>query len=210
MASKSHTTPSDAVVDNGDGTYSCTAYFVMASISNGIPMGIWQMKINIGNEAAYFYPTVGMPSAGTITLAKLTGVNDSITGIAGPEKRTYFLFSENLAVGTAGTYNFGIFLATKETLTSFPAVRVGSQLKDQTGTAWPVTAIAVQLSTDGTTWVNATDSGNGHWSVTGLTGLTAGTSGKIYAKVTVNGEHKTTDGAAAATTNGYQTFTVIP
>jgi hypothetical protein len=178
-------------------------------MSNGMSMGIWQLRVGIGSETAYFYPSVAM-AGGTTTLAKLTGINDSISGIAGLEKRTYFLFSDNLTAGAGGSYSFGLFLATKENMENFPAVKVGSQLKDQSGTAWTVNTISVQASTDGTTWVNATDSGNGHWSAAGLTGLSAGVSAKIYVKVTVNGEQKTTDGAAPSTTNGYQTFTVIP
>lgn len=208
MATKSHTTPSEQVIDNGDGTYACTVYYVMASTSNGMSMGIWQIKVNIGTESANFYPSVAMPMGNTM-LTKLTGITDSITGMAGVEKRTYFLFRDSLTADTGG-HNFSLFLATKENLLNFPAVTVGSSLKDQTGTAWTVNSISVQMSTDATTWVNATDSGNGHWSAAGLTGLTSGVSGKIYVKVTVNGEQKSTDGAAVATANGYQTFTVIP
>lgn len=209
MATKSHTTPADPVVDNGDGTYSCNAYFVMSTMMNGISMGVWELKVKIGTETVCFYPNVAMPM-GSTTLTKLTGINDAITGMAGLEKRTYFLFHDGLTADAAGGHTFGIFLATKENLTSFPAIMVGSQLKDQTGTAWTVNTISVQVSTDSVTWVNATDRGNGHWSAAGLTGLSSGVSGKIHVRVTVNGEQKTTDGSAAATTNGHQTFTVIP
>lgn len=208
MATKSHATPFDTVVDNGDGTYSCTVYFVMASMSNGMSMGVWQLKVNIGTESVYFYPTVAMP-AGITTLAKLTGISDSIAGTAGPEKRTYFLFRDALTE-SGGAYTFGFFLATKENMMNFPKVLTGGQLKDQNGAFWTVNSIAVQVSTDAATWLNATDSGNGHWSVSGLTGLSSGVSGKIYVKVTVNGEQKTTDGTTVGATNGYQTFTVIP
>ena len=211
MATKSHTTPTDpVVVDNGDGTYSCTAYYVMSTMMNGVSMGVWQLKVGIGNETAYFYPNVAMPMGNT-TLTKLSGINDSISGPAGPEKRTYFLFSDGLTTGTGGS-SFGLFLATKENMMSFPAVKVGSQLMNETGALLPVNTILVQVSTDGNLWVSATDSGNGHWSVAGLTGLLSGVSGKIYVKVTVNGEQKTTDGSllSVSGTNGYQTFTVIP
>lgn len=211
MATKSHTTPSDPVIDNGDGTYSCNAYFVMSSMMNGASMGIWELKVTIGAESVKFYPSVAMPPSGTLTLAKLLGgIDDSISGLAGVEKRTYFLFHDGLTAGAGGNYTFGLFLATKENLQSFPAVTVGSQLKDETGTAWTVNTISVQVSTDANTWVNATDSGSGHWSAAGLTGLSAGVSGKIYVKVTVNGVQKTTDGSAVAAANGYQTFIVIP
>jgi hypothetical protein len=209
MATKSHATPSDPVIDNGDGTYSCTVYFLMSSVSNGINMGLWQLKVNIGSESASFFPSVAMPT-GTTTVAKLTGVSDAISGPAGVEKRTYNIFMDRLTPGAAGGYDFGIFLSTKESMESFPAVALGSQLKDQTGAPWTVNAISAQVSTDGTSWLPATDSGGGHWVAPGLTGLTPRVAGKIYLKLTVNGELKTTDGLAAAAANGFQTFTVIP
>lgn len=208
MPTKNHTTTVEPVADNGDGTYSCTVYYVMASMMNGVSMGVWELKVTIGGETAVFYPTVAMPMGNTM-LTKLTGVNDAMAGMTGTEKRTYFLYHDGLAA-SGGGYTFGLFLATKEGMMDFPAVVVGNQLKDQAGTPWTVSAITVQVSTDGTTWTDAVDSGNGHWSVTGLTGLSAGVSGKIYVKLTVNGEQKTTDGLAAAATNGYQTFTVVP
>jgi hypothetical protein len=211
MASKSHTTPADAVIEDTatPGTYSCNVYFVMSSTTvSGASMGIWQLKVNIGSEAAYFFPNVAMPPSGITTLTKLTGINDSISTSAGPEKRTYFLFRDNLTTGTGGNYTFDLFLATKESMLSFPAVKVGSQLKDQTGAVWTVNTLTVEVSTDTTTWVNAIDGGNGHWSASGLTGLAAGVAGKIYVKVRVNSEQKTTDGFATGTS--YQTFNVIP
>ncbi|KAB0670434.1 hypothetical protein F6V30_09810 [Oryzomonas sagensis] len=209
MSSGNHSTPADPVIDNGDGTYTCTVYYVMANMMNGLSMGVWELKVMIGSETASFYPTVAMPM-GSTTLAKLSGVSDAIPGMTGAEKRTYYLFNDGLASGAGGSYTFGLFLATKETMMSFPAVKVGSQLKDQTGATWTVNAIAVQVSTDAANWVSATDGGNGHWSAAGLTGLSSGVPGKVYVKVTVNGEQKTTDGAAPSATNGYQSFTVIP
>ncbi len=209
MATKSHTTPADPVVDNGDGSYSCTVYYVMSTAMNGVSMGVWELKVTIGTESVIFYPNVAMPMGNT-PLAKLFGSNDSIAGMAGVEARTYFLFNDGLSSGMGGSYSFKLFLATKEMMTSFPAVKVGSQLKDKNGTLWTVNTITVEASTDKINWIAATDNGNGHWSVTGLTGLTSGVAGKIYVRLTVNGEQKTTDGSAAAGTNGYQEFTVTP
>jgi hypothetical protein len=208
MATKSHTTPADPVVDNGDGTYSCTVYYVMSTMMNGASMGIWQLKVTIGTESVNFYPTVAMPMGNTM-LTKLSGVTDSILMPAGLEKRTYFLFRDGLAAG-AGGYSFGIFLATKETLTNFPSVKVADQLKDQNGNFWTVSSIVMQVSTDGTNWISATDTGNGHWSVSGLTGLTSGVQGNVHVKLFVNNEQKTTNGFALDGTNGYQTFMVTP
>ena len=215
MATKSHTTPMETPVDNGDGTYSCTVYFVMASAVNGMSMGVWEVKVTIGTETATFYPLVGAMPAGNDMLTKLTGITDAIMGMAGQEKRTWFLFNDGLAAG-GGNYTFNIFLATKENgmTLSFPAVTAGSILKDQTNTPWTVASILVEISTDKATWVAATDLGNGHWSAAGLTGLTPGVSGKIYVKLTVgNGvttEQKTVDGAVVGATNGYQTFNITP
>lgn len=215
MATKSHTTPMEAPIDNGDGTYSCTVYYVMSSAVGGMSMGVWELKATIGTESATFYPFVGTP-VGSDMLTKLSGVTDAIMGMAGVEKRTWFLFNDGLAATTGGNYTFNIFLATKENgmTLSFPAVTVGSVLKNQSNVSWTVGSIVMDVSTDKTTWVSATDLGNGHWSAAGLTGLTAGTPGKIYVRLYVGDgtttEQKTTDGAAVGAANGYQTFNVTP
>ena len=213
MATKSHTTPMEAVVDNGDGTYSCTVYYVMSTMMNGLSMGVWELKVTInGSESVKFFPVVGMPMGNT-TLTKLNGVNDSIMGMSGLEKRTWFLFNDGLT-GVSGNHTFKVYLATKEmanAMLTFPAVKTGDTLLNQSAVSWTVNTIAMDVSTDGTTWIAATDPGNtGHWTAAGLTGLSSGTAGSIYVRLFVNGEQKTTDGAAVGSANGYQTFTVTP
>jgi hypothetical protein len=181
----------------------------MSSTMNGMSMGLWEMKVTIdGAESAYFYPDVAM-SMGSTSLTKLTGISDSMMGMAGAEKRTWFLFNDGLT-GMAGTYSFKLFTATKETMTNFPAVYVSKVLKDQNSADWTVSTMIVEASTDKTNWVAATENGNGHWTAAGLTGLTSGVSGSIYVRVTVNGEQKSTDGTMPSGANGYQTFTVVP
>jgi hypothetical protein len=218
MATKSHTTPMEPPVDNGDGTYTCTVYYVMSSAMNGIQMGVWELRVTIdGNESATFFPLAGMPM-GNDMLTKLSGINDAIMGMTGMEKRTWFLFNGGLMGGMSGTHTFKIFLATKENgmALTFPSVTIGSSLKNESNATWTVGSIVLEASTDKITWVTATDLGNGHWSAAGLTGLTAGTAGKIYVKLTVgNGtagtiEQKSTDGSAVGTANAYQTFNVTP
>lgn len=212
MATKSHTTPMEAVVESGTpGTYDCTVYYVMSTAMDGMSMGVWELKVTIdATESARFYPVVAMPMGGT-TLARLTGVSDAIMGLAGIEKRTWFLFNDGLS-GLSGNHTFKLFLATKEmgTMLTFPAVKVGDSLMNETGSAWTVNTITVEVSTDKTTWVTAVDSGAGHWTASGLTGLAAGTAGQIYVRLSVNGEQKTTDGSAVGASNGYQTFSVTP
>jgi len=213
MSTKSHSTPKEAVVDNGNGTYSCTVYYVMTTMMNNVSMGVWELKVTIdGSESVRFYPVVGMPMGGTTALTKLLGVNDAITGMAGQEKRTWFLFNNGLQAGqTAGQYDFRIFLATKEMtatrMLTFPAVKSGDVLLDALAASWTVNNIVIEASTDKATWIPATDSGNGHWTVAGLTDAAAG---KIYVRLSVNGESKTTDGTASTGLNDFQTYSVTP
>jgi hypothetical protein len=90
----------------------------------------------------------------------------------------------------------------------FPPLSLGTALTGMT-----VNSVTLEASTDKTTWVPATaGSVTGHWTFAGLTGLSAGTSGKIYVRLTVNSELKTTNGLALASdgSNGYQTFNVAP
>jgi hypothetical protein len=222
MATKSHTTPMEAVIESTTpGTYDCTVYYVMSTAMAGVPMGVWELKVTVdAGESVKFFPTVGMPM-GSTTLAKLTGVidrndpanpvdTDSIMGMAGKETRTWFLFNDGLS-GPVGNNTFKLFLATKEmtnSMLTFPAVKTGDTLLNQAGVSWGVNSIAVEVSTDKATWITATDAGNGHWTAAGLTGLTAGTTGSVYVRLTVNGLQKTTDGNVVGANNGYQTFTV--
>ena len=204
MATMTHSAPVGQVVDNGDGTYSCTVYYLMAS---GSGMGVWELKVNIGAETAAFYPSVAM-AMGSTTRATLRGISDKIPAMAGgmASSRTWYLFNDGLS-GT-GPYSFTIFLAALDNamLTAYPAVSVGTVLHDQNSTAWTASSVTVEASTDKTTWVAATDNGNGRWSAAGLTGL--GSGGHIYVRVTVNGEQKTTDGASLSATNGAADFTI--
>jgi hypothetical protein len=219
MAGHSHSTPVDTVVeDSGNpGTYKCTVYYLMAStMASGMSMGYWELKVMIGpgmsGETACFCPQVGM-AMGSTPSVRLRGVNDlipSMTGTTGTS-RTYLLFNDGLN-NMGGTYTLNLFIAVPDDamMMSFPAVSVGTQLHDQNGAVWTVTAMTVEASTDGANWVVATDKGSGHWSVAGLTGLSSGVGGSVYVRVTVNGEQKTTDGLPVTGTNGHATFTVIP
>ena len=206
MAAMGHSTPVDTITDNGDGTYSCTVYYLMAS---GPGMGYWDLKVMIGGmmgETATFYPAVAMAMGSTTVRATLKGQNDIISSMTGTEKRSYYLFNG----GLTGTTVFNLFIAAKESMMSFPAVSGGTTLHDDTGTAWTVNPIAVSASTDGSTWIAAADNTVGHWSVSGLSGLSSGVTGTIYVKMNINGEDKTTNGNAASGTNGYASFTVTP
>lgn len=212
MSTKSHATPVDSVVDNGDGTYSCTIHYLMASTMNGTSMGYWELKVMIGgmmDETAYFYPSVMMSMSGDTVKATLKGQNDKITSMSMTSSRSYYCFNEGAIYSMSGS-TFKLFVATMESMMSFPAAYTGVSLTDENGASWSVSSMSVEASTDGLTWVAATETGNGYWTVAGLAGLANGEAGNVYVRVTVNGEQKTTDGNAVSGSNAYATFTVTP
>ena len=95
---------------------------------------------------------------------------------------------------------------------SYPAVFVGATMNSGTAYELTVASMSVEVSTDATSWTTATDNGDGHWTVTGISGLTDGVAGTLYVRLTVNGEQKTADGAAPMGdgSNDYAQFTVTP
>lgn len=205
----SHSAPVDSIVNNGDGTYSCTVYYLMATKMGMTIAGHWELQVKIGSETAIFYTYVDMAMSTNTALKKLKGQSDIISTMTGTEKRTYYLFKDEVVTGATSTYS--LFIAAKESMTSFPAVSGGTNLTSPTGT-WLVSSATTSLSasTDLVTWLPGTDMGEGHWSIGGLSGLSTGNTGTVYVSFTVNGEQKTTDGLASSGTNTYATFTVRP
>jgi len=204
-----HSAPIDSIVNNGDGTYSCTVYYLMATKMGTTIAGHWELKVTIGSESAFFYPYVNMAMSTNTALKKLKGQSDIISSMTGTEKRTYLLFKDEVVTGATSTYS--LFIAAKESLMNFPAVSGGTILTSPTGT-WLVDSATTSLSasTDLVTWLPGTDMGDGHWSIGGLSGLSTGNTGTVYVSFTVNGEQKTTDGLVSSGTNTYATFTVTP
>lgn len=200
MPSMSHRTPLDPVIsDNGDGTYSCTVYYLMMSSAS---MGFWELRVSVDGETAVFYPSVGM-AMGT-ALTKLYGVGDKISDMLGaPAARTYFLFRDGVS---GNTFNLFIAALDDALVTSFPAVSSGQTLHDQSGTPWTVNpaTTAVALSSDNITYYPASDSGNGHWTVTNA-GLNLSQGATVHVRLTVNGEAKTNQ----AGTQDYASF-ILP
>jgi hypothetical protein len=210
MATMGHSSPVGEVVEDGTqpGTYKCVVYYLMADEMSGISTGYWELKVLINGmtgEKATFFPRVGMSMGTTTVITKLKGQSDTIAGIIGPEKRTYTIFYKGVT-----TTSFSFFLAAKESMMSFPAVSKGTVLHDASGAAWKVKTIAVSVSTDGKTWINATDNKKGSWTVSGLSGLSSGNTSTIFVKVIINGERKTIDGTSTGGANGYAAFTVTP
>lgn len=212
MPDRAHATPQDLpIVDNGDGTYSCALYYLMATRANGMAMGFWELKVGLGgmgSESVTFYPEVAMPMGDTVR-AVLRGQADNEVSMMVPPNRRYFVFNDGVT-GTPGSHTIHLFLAAFDSMMSWPALEVGTVLHPPAPQdPWTVGAVEVEASTDGTTWVGGTSDG-AHWSVPNLTGLANGAAGRVFVRLTVNGEQKTTDGKAPSGSNGYADFTVTP
>jgi hypothetical protein len=201
----SHATPVDSVTESGTpGTYDCTVYYLMAS---GPTMGTWDMNITVGGETTTFHPDVAMAMGSDTVRTTLYGSDDIITAMSGTTYNKYYIFRDGMVSASMPMLKL-YFSHSENMMMDFTSVSVGSVLSNPTGT---VTSMTVQASLDGgTTWVPSVDDANGHWSIAGLTGLVSGQTSTIYVKLAVNGQDKTTDGAAPSSTNAYATFLVTP
>jgi hypothetical protein len=210
MATMTHSTPVDAVTDNGDGTYSCTVYYLMAS---GPDMGFWELKVMAGTEAATFFPAVGMAMGSTSVRATLRGqADDLINTMTGSTPRSYYLFKD----GMATVSKVDLYLAAQgNMMMTYPALFTGATLTNETNNPWTIVNMSVEATTNplnDLSWVAGTNSTGGHWSVSGLS-LSSGQTNTIYLRLVVNGVQKSTDGNAVANpsdANGYAMFLVQP
>lgn len=216
MSAHSHSTPIDGEpMDNGDGSYSCALYYLMASEMNGVSMGAWELTVIVDDgtggeadevESAVFELSVGMPMGGDAVRSTLKGQADLVAAMSGGEKRTYHVFSD----GLTGLDSFNVFIAVKESMMSYPALSVGGALHDENGEEWTVDDLSVEASADGQLWAPGVDLGGGHWSFSGLEGLEAGVEGSVQVRLSVNAEVKTTDGGLETESNDRAVFTVLP
>ncbi|MBI4746449.1 MAG: hypothetical protein HY786_07915 [Deltaproteobacteria bacterium] len=212
MAAYSHVTPIDSITDDGDGAYTCVVYYLMAG---GPTMGYWELTVGVNGETATFYPAVGM-SMGDTTKVTLKHKDDTIPNMMGTlSPRAYPLFKEALTAETGGAYTFKAFVTSQESMTSFPKLFSGIVLSSGTTSELTVNPLSVQASTDGTTWTAMTEDtvNEGHFSVSGLTGLSSGVAGTVYVKLTINGNDyvdNATGDSTAAGAHIYATFNVTP
>jgi hypothetical protein len=210
MSSMNHSSPADAVTDNGDGTYNCTVYYLMTS-GAGMMGGYWELQVKVGSETATFYPSVGMAMGTDTVRATLKGQNDDLISLmTGTALRSYYLFKD----GAASTTQVNLFLAAQgNMMTSYPAIFTGATLTNEQNVPFAVTSALVEATTNTlSSWLTGTNSsGDGHWIVSGLT-LTSSVTNTVYVRVTVNSMVKTTDGLVsnASLTNTYATITVTP
>ncbi|MFC1748379.1 hypothetical protein ACFL2V_06185 [Pseudomonadota bacterium] len=230
MSSMTHSTPYEGCSESEsvNGEYNCTVYYLMPSVMmGGASMGYWELKVMMGGsegEKAYFYPTVTMAMAMADTAqVRLKGQNDLIMSMGmgesgNTEERTYYLFKRQLS-GMDDMRSFEFYVAAKESMMSFPPVYSGGTLSADTMYQLDLTNLSVDVSTDATNWVAATEvvGYNGRWSANNLAGLTDGQQGTIFVRLMIEGEQKTTDGevvngleATDDANNNYARFSVTP
>lgn len=203
MGATKHSTPFDSFKDNGDGTYTWTLYYLMAStMADGTQGGTWELKFTLGDETFSFKPAVVM-AMGTSPRGTLKGVSDMIISMGSAKARSYYLFDDGISGGTVKLF---IAAVDDSMMTKYPAVSVGTMLHDQMAAAVPVNLMTVEVSTDKTVWTPLADDGAGHWSKSGLTPLAAGM--HLYVRMSVNGEQKTVDGMAVGAGNAYCDFAI--
>jgi hypothetical protein len=218
---RNHATPVDGdCIESGiAGTYDCTVYYLMAStMMDGSSMGYWHLKTMIGGmmgETADFYPPVKMAMADTARIRlKSVGVDDMVMSMNGPVNRNYNLFKSSLT-GMTGNHQFQIFVTAMENMMSFPAVFQSAILNlGDMNYELTVSSMSVEFATDLSApnpWTPADGSSNdGYWTASNITGLTNGSAGEIYVRMTINGTQYSTNGETAAGINAYGTFFVTP
>lgn len=217
MAADRHATPQTGCSATATpGTYDCTVYYMMASdISDVTSMGYWDLAVMIGgiaSEMTHFYPKVMMGAGSDSVRVTLKSGNDQITSMTmgTTELRSYYLFKSALTAGIGGTYTFQLFIAAKESMMSYPAVTSTAVLSPGDAHELPITSMSVEFSTNGTTWLPASDVGNGYWQAAGLTGLSSGVQGTVHVRMSINGVRYTTSGDMASGSEGHAVFTVTP
>lgn len=180
-----HSSPHTGCTETNDlGNSDCTVYFIMASAMNGESMGTWTVDIALeGAETLSFNPDVTMPMNETVRV-NLKGVDDKV----GETPRIYNIFN-NSAMASNGNRNIELFISSKETGMSFPALATNTTLSEGTDDVLSVDTVDVLVSTDKDAapadWTTATSKGNGIWSAN-----VENYTNTFYVKLSVNSEAK--------------------
>ena len=101
----SHSAPVDSIVNNGDGTYSCTVYYLMSTKMKGMIAGHWELKVNIGSETATFYPYVDMAMSSNTREKDAQGAERRHQRHDGHRKASYYLFKDDIITGATSTFD---------------------------------------------------------------------------------------------------------
>ncbi len=208
-----HRTPSADIINEVNGDYTVTVYYLMASqMVDGSSMGYWDLVIDLDgsptttDDIVHFYPSVMMAMGGDTVEVTLTGQIDEIIGMMDmPVGRDYHIFKDKL-MGSDGFYNFTVFIAAMESMMNYPTLVEGVILTNELGGDFVASGIVVNMSIDdGTTWIPAdNNNGDGTWTTSTTLPLTNGVETQILVELTVSAEIKTTNNL------DYATFIVTP
>jgi hypothetical protein len=200
MGTFTHNTPVESIVDNGDGSYTVTAYFLMS--------GDWMLHFHVDGVhlEEHLMITVG---GAMMDKRTLKGITDMIMPEDGgtAANRPYIIFVSSLDVTTG---DVDLYLATRDNYTSHPAVYAGQSLIDETGASWNVGTVTVEVCTiaDCSTRATLFDEGNGHFTATGIgdisfdsTTMMDGLQFGVRVFEGTTNESKTTDGLTATMMN---------
>jgi hypothetical protein len=167
------------------GNSNCTVYFLMPVAMGDEVLGTWTVNVSLDNaEALSFIPSVTMSMTETVK-ATLKGTDDTIEGLP----RNYILFNSVPAMDMAmpTTQSVELFIASKESMMSFPALATNTVLSAGTADELSLDSIEVLVSADkdAQTWTTASAEGNGKW-----TADIEGYTDTFYVKLAVNSEAK--------------------
>jgi len=210
-----HSTPKGNFVEDPEeiGTYTAAIYYLMASkMAGGISMGYWDLTIKLGEEDVHFFPSVMMAMGDTPKVVLKDQSNTIADMTSGEVPRSYYLFNQDLSE-SGENHSFSVYLATKESMMSFPGLTEGDILNEEESSELTLSSILVEMTTDPSdseSWVTAVSDANNIWTADGLSGLTAEIEGTIYVRLTINGEQATDDGLAPDEIADEAMFTVTP
>lgn len=207
----------NSVTETGTpGVYNATVHYSMETWS-GLDM-YWKLYVFIGSEPAFFYPKV-TPFTNMDTVSVSFYNSSDTTSVS--SKRRYRVWREGLNAGSGGKYNLTVFVSSSDGSGAYGGVTSANNYPVYAGQAWSTAAFAISSLKvqvhDGTNWADLTPVGStGKFTASGLA-LTAGTQGKVYVRLIINGTTytKTNTGAAwdasdLTTSNAVQVFNVNP
>jgi hypothetical protein len=196
----------NATVETGtSGIYTGRVYYSMET--KGLDM-YWKLNVQIGAETAVFYPNISAFNMMDTVSVKYSNGTDLTTGST---KRSYRIWRDGLTAGAAGTYDFTVFVSSTDAVNTLPVFAGQSW----TTAALTLSTVVLQGSIDGTNWFTLTSAGStGRFSASGLS-MTKGVTGKVYVKLSINGNIYTSnglafDGGTTQTSNAVQVFNVTP
>ena len=216
-----------AMVDNTNaatGIYTSDIYYLMASGMNGMPMGQWQLDVQLGDNTVganmmdpyahtFFYPNVMMNMGTDVLMDRLNSANDTWTNMMGmTTPREYRVWLKDITVNGAGGHDVTVFVSTQNMANmamggmamahspmSFPAVYAGQTLEGllsgMSRPTYSLASVAVTINGSAATPVMMGMMNTGEYKVVGLAGLTSAAPATLDITLTVDGNvMKTTAG----------------